>query len=309
MYIQIASAFLITLASTSNAFQITPITTPKSKPTCYQYGLHMSNVADVIKEEKAMVKVVFRGEKKFSSQPISLSDLKAKGISVQDHFLSSKRRDLLLSKDGNVEYIDSPSKTLMNTWSLESKDFIIDPNMDLSKDDSCEVFQTSTFMNFPGVKLTTISTFGCKLVLPSKKDDNDHDEIDIRNAQYQITMIGSELKPEGNPAAVWLFKKLTGTNKNNKDNMDGEEAKESTSSSFTTFTVEPTNNPDEVIFTTNASIETRMEFPPLFVKLLPVNLEKMQDQGSKSMMKVLDKEVGPLLQQYVDALLTYKIAA
>ena len=256
-------------------------------------------------EKKGMVQLIFKGETKLTSEPISLSKLNESNICLKSFFLSTENRNLLLAKSEKEILPFSKAKTskLLKTWSMQSENFPIDPNLDITSDNTCDMVEVSTPTQLPGMVLKNISTIGCKLVLPQSIDVNDDvdkskSNAEMLDAQYEFTLIDTAMKPEGNAPVVWLFNKLTGSNKKAENQSEVEEP---SSSSFTVVKIERSSSStdeDEIVFTSDAKIKVRVEFPSILIRLLPLSLEDMEIQGSQSMQKVVDKEVGPALERF-----------
>ena len=55
----------------------------------------------------------------------------------------------------------------------------------------------------------------------------------------------------------------------------------------------------QIVFVTDAKMETRMQLPSKLLKVLPnVNIAKFESQGSASVQKLLEKELGPALNGF-----------
>lgn len=295
------SLCIATQIVSSEAFQPIPSFSPKLSHHVLQSTVTETTVdktATSKKPKKGVVQVIFIGKKKISSKPISLSSLKSKNISIQEFFLSPQNRNLILGKPGSVQPLPSPSIQNMKAWGAESKGFVIDTSTDVSKDDTCDVVKIETDgMKFPGMTLKSVTTIGCKLILPPnyEKGENEGDFLDMK---YEFTLLDSELQPEGSKPTVWLFKKLTNAGgKGGKD--DGQQAN---TSSFTSFSIDSTSNPDEIVLTSDATLQVRVEFPSFLVRLIPVSIEKMEEQGSHAMQSTIEKELSPALDRFVAAL-------
>ena len=161
------------------------------------------------------------------------------------------------------------------------------------------LFKIDALLQMPGLKITSQSTIGMKLIF-----NNDYPE-------YQFTLLDSELIPNGPKPIVWLFNKLT-------------KYRDSTSS-FTKVRVERVTNhssihfsastssrdswhgdsmsdEETIVFVTDARLETRMHLPPKLLKVLPnVNIAKFEKQGSEAVQKLLEKELEPALYGFRDA--------
>ncbi len=168
------------------------------------------------------------------------------------------------------------------------------------------IFKIDALLQMPGLQIISESTIGMKLLLPShvppptttpenQKAGLQNDNEVIIFPEYQFTLLESNLKPKGRAPVVWLFNKLT-------------KFRDSTSS-FTKVSVEKvTNNQEQeqqeqqqqqIVFVTDAKMETRMHLPSKLLKVLPnVNIAKFESQGSASVQRLLEKELGPALNGF-----------
>eukprot|EP00551_Chaetoceros_affinis_P006331 CAMPEP_0203680122 /NCGR_PEP_ID=MMETSP0090-20130426/38032_1 /ASSEMBLY_ACC=CAM_ASM_001088 /TAXON_ID=426623 /ORGANISM="Chaetoceros affinis, Strain CCMP159" /LENGTH=305 /DNA_ID=CAMNT_0050548035 /DNA_START=332 /DNA_END=1249 /DNA_ORIENTATION=+ len=147
------------------------------------------------------------------------------------------------------------------------------------------IFKIDARLQMPGLQIISESTIGMKLLLPSPSSSSS--SLENQFPEYQFTLLESNLKPKGRAPVVWLFNKLT-------------KYRDSTSS-FTKVRVE-TVTPDQIMFVTDAKMETRMHLPSKLLKVLPnVNIEKFESQGSASVQRLLEKELGPALNGFGQA--------
>ena len=244
-----------------------------------------------------MVQMSFLGEKVVTTAPAPFTRSK----DVQEFFLQERFRNLLFFRN-DVSTIRNPTNEMMCRWSSELKlgggvelDHI-DGNMGLGPNES--IIRIKTDLSMPGLKILTINTIGAKLILEQSGDGEEGDEascnLDAGLPEYQFTLLESELIPEGAAPLVWLFNKLT-------------RFRDTTSS----FTRVRANNAggvdcDKIIFTTEARLETRIQIPQKGIKALPgVDVAKFERQGSKSIQKLLEKELEPALNEFRNAYARY----
>ena len=111
--------------------------------------------------------------------------------------------------------------------------------------------------------------------------------------EYQFFLLDASQDAKGAPPVVWLFKKLTGSDKK-------EMGKKPAASSFTRIFAK-TNENGMVAFEADGLLSINVSFPSLMMKLLPVKLDKFEEQGSSSIRKVLNKSLQPSINSFLDA--------
>mmetsp|Transcript_6815 Transcript_6815/g.14880 ORF Transcript_6815/g.14880 Transcript_6815/m.14880 type:complete len:349 (-) Transcript_6815:135-1181(-) len=232
-----------------------------------------------------MIQMAFLGEKTVTTSPVPLppSTSKQQRLSLLEFFLNEKHRNLLFFRN-DVETISSPTRDMLETWSSELK---LGGGMELDDDgNTCKlgptesIIQIKTALTMPGLNILTINTIGTKLLL------NAADNM----PEYQFTLLESELIPDGAAPLVWLFNKLIRFR--------------DTTSSFTRVRAKNAGgvNCDKIVFTTEARLETRIQVPKKAMKAMPgVNAERFERQGSKSIHKLLEKELEPALLEFRSA--------
>ena len=245
--------------------------------------------------EGDMVQMSFLGEKMVTTSPVPYTSSK----DIQDFFAREKYRNLLFFRN-DVASVTQPTTQMMRRWSSELKlgggvelDNIAG-SMKLGSNES--IIRIKTHLSMPGLKILTRNTIGAKLLLvqPSEGEVGGSCNLDAGLPEYQFTLLESELIPEGAPPLVWLFNKLT-------------RFRDATSS----FTRVRANNAggvdcDKVKFTTEARLETRIQIPRKGMNALPgVDVAKFERQGSKSIQKLLEKELEPALNEFRDAYVRY----
>jgi len=232
--------------------------------------------------------VTFRATKLASTPPVHLPTAKA----VEDFFATDEYRDILFSGGSDVQKIDHPSETLMQIFKRESSALPGNFETGLCAEElKSVVVQIDSPVKFPGLLVSTVVTMGAQLLLlPQNGDDK------AMYPEYRFVLLESNMKADGPRPLVWLFNKLTGsgdTKKGNTGDTDDVLPQPTTSSSTRTW-AEPAED-NKVIFRTNSQLTTKINIPSVMMKLLPVKLEKFEEQGSASLQKVLDKDVEPAL--------------
>ena len=157
----------------------------------------------------------------------------------------------------------------------------------------CSVLQITTELGLPGLRLEAHNTIGAKLILPPLKSSQLYPE-------YQFTLLNSELRPRGPKPIVWLFNKLM--------------AYRGVTSSFTRVRVEDVSeevNGGEgrqrmIRFVTDARLQVRVQLTRGAMRALPgVNAARFERQGSRSVQKMLEKELEPALMEFYAAYLRW----
>lgn len=239
--------------------------------------------------EGDMVQMSFLGEKMVTTSPVPYTSSE----DIHYFFGREKYRNLLFFRN-DVATVTQPTHDMMRRWSSELKlgggvelDNIAG-SMKLGSNES--ILRIKTHLSMPGLKILTRNTIGAKLLLEQPSGGDTSCNLDTGLPEYQFTLLESELIPEGAPPLVWLFNKLT-------------RFRDATSS----FTRVRANNAggvdcDKVIFTTEARLETRIQVPRKGMNALPgVDVAKFERQGSKSIQKLLEKELEPALNEFRDA--------
>lgn len=233
--------------------------------------------SDVKRTEKEnIVEMTFVGRKSVSTTPILLPE---DGVpELNEFFLRPKHRNLLFFRN-DVSCLANPSDDLIRRWSEEvaihGGSDILKGTMD-SKTKS--VLRMKAYVKMPGLRILSETLVGANLIL------HDHSY-----PEYEFTVIDTILTPEGTAPLVWLFKKLTRY-------MDK-------TSSFSR--VRPVNvggkGSRRIVFTSEAILETRIHLPSAAARVLPMNVRKFEEQGSRSMQKLLEKELEPALFCFRDS--------
>jgi len=234
---------------------------------------------------------------------------------LNEFFSKEHYRNLLFPNNDAMSYKGTISKELIDLWTKEAQlgggegptvsykeeDGVILIN---SNEQQQSIFRINALLQMPGLKIISESTIGMKLLLPTRSSSNSSSNIPI-HPEYQFTLLESNLKPKGPAPLVWLFNKLT-------------QYRDSTSS-FTKVRVEPlsssaaassliSNEANQIVFVTDARLETKIHLPSKILKVLPsnVNLSKYEKQGSASIHQLLEKELEPALNSFCDAFCIFR---
>ena len=147
-------------------------------------------------------------------------------------------------------------------------------------------------INFPGVKVESISIIGSKLLLPTEA---------TAFPSYEFILIRDERKATGLPPIVWVYNQLTGAGKEERE-------KDTAPMSLSRVTVCRSTDGESVTFKIKSFLEIRVNFPAVLLKILPVKKGKAEAQGGEAVTKVLKKDidisVAKFRDMYVDTIRT-----
>ena len=137
-------------------------------------------------------------------------------------------------------------------------------------------------IQFPGLNVESNALIGAKYV---KIEDEKigHVRGKTANPRYEFVLIATEQIVSGLPPAVWLYKKLTGAGNSGDD-------ENSTFDSLSTVTYEAKEN-GKIAFRTDSFLSIGVTFPKFLLKILPGDKKTIEERGSKSIVKTLDKDV------------------
>lgn len=224
-----------------------------------------------------VLRMTFVGTKSVSTASVVLP--KSGGLALNEFFSDPKHRNLLFFRN-DVSVVTNPSQDLIRRWSEE---VAVHGGSDicgrLADSGAKNILRMKAYVKMPGLRVLSETFVGANLILGH----------DGSFPEYQFTVIDTKLTPEGAAPLVWLFNKLT-------KYMDK-------TSSFSR--VRPVNadasDSQKVAFTTDARLETKIHLPSAAAKVLPINISKFERQGSRSMQKLLEKELEPALLCFRDA--------
>ena len=229
-------------------------------------------------EKKGMALLKFVGEATTTTDPVRMPP---SGISLADFFAIDSHRDLLMKGTGNLVEPMEPNDELMKRWAVEAKRVGAVPPQ---KGDALLQVTTSG-IQFPGLKILSVATIGAKLIV-----DEDGGYL------HEFTLVKDTIKAEGPRPIRFIFNKLTATR--------DEEAKEQTTHSLTRTTVKSAGG-DQIVFSSSSYLEVDVTFPRVLLRILPVSKEKAEEQGSQSILKTIEKDSGPALENFKKAYMKY----
>mmetsp|Transcript_41961 Transcript_41961/g.127226 ORF Transcript_41961/g.127226 Transcript_41961/m.127226 type:complete len:315 (-) Transcript_41961:27-971(-) len=231
-------------------------------------------------EQDHVVRMTFLGTKSVVTAPLLLSE---DGVQDLNDFFSVGRHRNLLFFRNDVSALTNPSEDIISRWSTEvalhGGSDILDGSVDGGKK---SILRMKAYVKMPGLRVLSETLVGANLILGQQDDNSSFPE-------YQFTVIDTKLTPEGAAPLVWLFNKLT-------KYMDK-------TSSFSRVRPVKAGKGDNrrIVFKTDARLETTIRLPKAAAKVLPINIAKFEQQGSRSMQKLLEKELEPALLCFRDA--------
>lgn len=254
------------------------------------------------------VEMKFLGVKTLSSSTVSFSksDNGNNICSLLNNFFAlEENRNLLFPANEAKSLQHAPTPEQLETWSqqaelggAEGPIFLTWENTDgqeviLVNDETIEqkIFQIKAPLQMPGLKIISESTIGMKLLLGPRMG---RDDISLSLPEYQFSLLDSKIVADGPAPVVWLFQKLM-------------KYRDSTSS-FTRVRAKKKHDTtlNEIIFVTEARLETIIRLPSKVLKVLPnVNISKFERQGSDAIQKLLENDLEPALNGFCEAFRKY----
>jgi hypothetical protein len=166
---------------------------------------------------------------------------------------------------------------------------------------------TDTELQFPGFKRITTVLNGCKLLRQPSAIDGVDNASDL--PVYEFCLIGEKQRITGSPPVVWLVRKLTGQSR--KDVAEGPDKdnqfQPSESSAKTRVSlIQQQDNSENApkgrhAFQLDVRFRTTIQFPRLFLKLLPASQQKVEERGSQAVSNVLQRDIDDALQGVLKA--------
>ena len=155
------------------------------------------------------------------------------------------------------------------------------------------IVSTETSLQFPGLRLVNRVYSGVKLVLSTASDIKN----DNSSREYQTVLIGEQRQAFGPAPLVWVYNQLTGENK--KKQTNGKESNTETGESngyarTRIYVVEEKEEMQSVVcykIGFDCTVQVLVQFPRFLMKILPVSQAKMEEQGSLSVQKAVEKDV------------------
>lgn len=236
--------------------------------------------ADRTEQQSSKQSISFVGTKTVSTPPVP----RPYDVDTLNDFFAEPSHRNLLFLNNEATPMPGPNRAQQMIWYREAMlggaspdDYEDFRTGNLVSAGTNQVIQIKANLNLPGVKVVSTNSIGAKLLL------RNHGQY----PEYHFTVLDSQLTPEGSPPLVWLFNQLI--------------KYRDTTSSFTRVRVtdaDTTNTGREVVFVTEARLETRLKIPSSAIRLLGVNVDKLERQGSDAVRKMLEKELEPALVSF-----------
>jgi hypothetical protein len=195
------------------------------------------------------------------------------GVTVDEigRFLSTTTcRDVFLSAGGKTQCMEEPmTSEFAQLWEAECQSHY-GSNMLLESGDS--LVQSESTVQFPGLKMVNIVYSGVK----ARSKDN--------LPYYDIILVGERRRVFGASPIVWLFNKLTGHTSEKEDALRPPSARVQSVISVKDGDFGP-------FFSFDCNVEIVVEFPKAVIKFSPFSKEKMEEQGTASVRKAIEKDV------------------
>mmetsp|Transcript_852 Transcript_852/g.2062 ORF Transcript_852/g.2062 Transcript_852/m.2062 type:complete len:308 (-) Transcript_852:1454-2377(-) len=228
--------------------------------------------------KEAEATLTLRDEISVSSNELPMSSID----DVSEFFQSNISRDLLVTGGGERPCTEvNVTPETFNDWKGKCSALgACQPD----KNDSILSIVTGG-IEFPGLKVKSNVLIGAKYVEREEKEDRTKFR---RYPFYEFVLLTSDQSVSGLAPAVWIFNKLTGADKNDNDGK-------SKLRSLSTVTYEETENGD-ILFRTDALLSIDVSFPKFLLKILPGDKKTIEEKGSQSITKTLNKDVSQSLK-------------
>lgn len=149
-----------------------------------------------------------------------------------------------------------------------------------------KILSTETSIQFPGLRIVNRVYTGVQ-----RRAVND-EENRAGGEEYQALLIAEKRSAYGPPPLVWLYHQLTGSNKKNAES-DSDETGESSGYALTRIYIVDEERADATAYKIefDCTVEVLVQFPRFLLKILPTSKQKMEEQGSASVKKAIEKDV------------------
>lgn len=219
-------------------------------------------------------------------------------LSVTSGPLGTEKKDELIawmnSKQCRNHFLSAGGSRKLSEDSLT-------PELEQLWKDACDVFYgvdclpekgdavvvSETVIAFPGLMLENSVYSGIKLL---KKGNF---------PAYQTVLIAEKQRVYGLAPVVWIFNQLTG-NSAKKDDQFGPPSGKAKSM------ISIIEEKASFCVHFDCVVQVEVKFPKVLVKIMPMSKEKMEQQGSASVTKAVEKDVAKAVQSAIDAFLSWR---
>jgi hypothetical protein len=215
--------------------------------------------------------LIFTGDCVFKSEPVTGCTREQ----ITEFFSKPETQLFLISAGGKREAVRYPTLTpdLQELWTNTcDKTNTYGSNYLPAVNDQAVAAQA--IIQFPGLQLITTTLNGVKT-------RNDASGL----PEYVFLVVGEKKSVSGTAALVWIYNKLTGTNKDDPDQFTLPDA---TATSVVSIVEE---GDESYTFMFNLEIQVKVEFPSALLKILPTSKEKMEEQGSAAVLKAVSLDI------------------
>lgn len=221
-----------------------------------------------------MEQLVFKGDYVGTSEKLPDDTTKQE---IADFFAKPANRNIFLSAAGKRSV-----STLEMTPQFKGywKEVCAHFNSKALPDDNDTVIAVDTEIKFPGMKLVTTTVSGVKGIYTG-------DEGHMMRGMEAL-LVAEKTEAQGAKPVVWFFNKLTGYDKREKGAFYPPKR---TKARSIVEAKELPNDPSSLALIFTLQMQVTVEFPAALVKILPASKEKMEEQGSTSILKAVSKDV------------------
>lgn len=236
-----------------------------------------STSGDAPQQKDNEATLVLRADYSTGSDPAPKTSVQA----MVDFFRDPVNRNCLIS-GGNKRETQTVATTeeLLQTW--KARAYSLGAQMPEASD--IIVLVRIAGMSFPGIKLTSLSVIGTKLVVPTTSD---------AFPTYEFVLIQDKREATGLKPLVWIYNQLVGTGKLERE-------KDTSPTSLSRVTVQ-SHDGASVVFKIKTFLEIRVRFPTVLLKILPVKKEKAEAQGSSALIKIISKDIDNAITKFRDS--------
>lgn len=161
-------------------------------------------------------------------------------------------------------------------------------SVQLSRRTLPKLFAAYTTLSFPGLLMNTtayVAWCPCDVAASAHTTATE---------QHEIWLVGESQSITGAMPAVWLYRKLVGSNNSNNSTQ-----------SLTVIRLLD-KDASSVAISMRANVTIQVQFPDLLVRILPTSRERMQQQGSTAVTNALQKDLQRVMDELPDLYSSWK---
>jgi len=255
---------------------------------------------DEKKQDKTVI-AAFKAQKKLCTEALPIPP---DGKSLDDFFEMRSKRNLLFSADATITDVQTPTDAQIGIFQAEASAGRLQAGMSAQDSNAITVLVeiANPPMSFIGIKLLSKVTVGTQLLRGSI--DNSAEDLKGRHhptfPEYQFTLVDSSFEAEGPKALVWMFNKIM-----KRDDPKERSANDSMKTTgFTRVWAEPIDDKNMVLCT-YAKLESQIRIPRMMIAILPLSLEKLEQQGSNTLQASVERDITPAIERFKIAYLEW----